>query len=140
MKKVMGTEVKGLTGVELDKAIELVMVADGVSKSGKMKQLFDLGVEVKDIAKLLGVRYNFVYNVVSNYCIVNEVKVETVKQASKKDDAFGLFDEGKTVKEVAITLKTNYQYIYKLHKEWKDEVVKEVADQEVAVGSTKGDK
>jgi hypothetical protein len=35
-----------------------------------------------------------------------------------------LFDQGKTVKEVAVELKTNYQYVYKLHKEWKELAVK----------------
>ena len=109
-----------------------------MSKSGKMKELFRLGLEVKEIATMMGVRYNFVYNVVSNMVIVEGVEVETSKKESKKDLVWGLLDEGKTVKEIAIELKTAYNYIYKLKKEWEAEVKAEVEKiEQEAVGGTK---
>ena len=40
-----------------------VLLEENVTKSHKMKRLFDLGLEVSYIAMLLDVRYNFVYNV-----------------------------------------------------------------------------
>ena len=78
-----------------------------------MKDLFDLGLEVKEIAKVMDVRYNFVYNVISNMVIINGIQVENVKVNTKKDQVFALFDTGKSVKEVAVELKTNLNYVYK---------------------------
>jgi DNA-binding NarL/FixJ family response regulator len=92
---------------------------ESLSKSQKMKDLFDLGFEVKEIAARMNVRYNFVYNVVSNYVIVSDLKVENTKVDSKKDKVVELFNLGKSNKEIAIELKTNYNYIYKITKELK---------------------
>ena len=112
MRIVLEGKVKGL-----DKKVEVIMATEG-SKSGKMKELFKLGLEVKDIAVMMGVRYNFVYNVVSNLVIVEGIVVENNKVSSKKDAVWALLDLGKTAKEVAVELKTNYNYVYKLRKEW----------------------
>lgn len=137
MKKVMGTEV-ALVGKKMDKAVETIMGAENMSKSGKMKELFNLGLEVKDIATMMGVRYNFVYNVVSNMVIVDGVQVESNRKESKKDKVWELLDQGKTVKEVAVELKTNYNYIYKLKKEWEAKAVAEAqAADQVVEGGTK---
>lgn len=105
----------------MDKATEAVLAA-GNSKSQKMKDLFQLGYDIKEIAALMGVRYNFVYNVISNQIIVEGLDVFTEKKVSKKDAVRDLFIQGKTNKEIAIELKTNYNYIYKLTKELKDEL------------------
>ena len=114
MKKVMEQQVKGLA-----KKVDAIVAKEGVSKSSKMKELFNLGLEVKEIAKVMGVRYNFVYNVVSNMVIVEGIQVENNKRASKKDKIVELLNAGKTTKEIAIELKTNYNYVYKISKEWK---------------------
>jgi transposase len=127
MKIVLGKEVKGL-----DKKVDAIMNQEGLSKSGKMKELFRLGLEIKAIADMLGVRYNFVYNVVSNMVIVEGIEVEQTKQASKKDAVWALLDEGKTAKEIAVELKTNYNYVYKLRKEWQAKVEAEVKAQNEA--------
>lgn len=115
MKLSNVSKVKGL-----EKKVE-VIVASTDSKSSKMKQLFQLGLEVKEIATLMQVRYNFVYNVISNQIIVEGLEVSTEKQESKKDLVRELFNQGKSNKEIAIELKTNYNYIYKLVKEIKAE-------------------
>jgi transposase len=120
MKRVQGT-VKEVTKEE----IEMILHDESTSKSGKVKALFDLGYEVKDIAAALDIRYNFAYNVVQNYVIVKGIEVETVQRETKKDAVFQLFDEGKNLTQVAKELKTNYNYIWKLHKEWEREAIKE---------------
>lgn len=115
------------------KAVEKIVKDEALSKSAKVKALFDGGLEVKEIATALGIRYNFAYNVISNYIIVNEIKVETQRKASKKDAVWAMLDEGKTAKEIAIELKTNYNYVYKLRKEWIAQAAAEVAvDEEAA--------
>lgn len=91
-----------------------------LSKSGKMKQLFELGYSVKEISTMLNVRYNFVYNVVSNYVNVNQIKtVKEENQPSKKDLIIQLFKQGKTRKEISVELKTNYNYVFNVIKEYK---------------------
>jgi DNA invertase Pin-like site-specific DNA recombinase len=109
----------------LEKVIEGILADTTTSKSLKMKQLFELGLEIKEIAIKMGVRYNFVYNVISNQIIVEGLVVETEKKESKKDLVRELFNQGKSNKEIAIELKTNYNYIYKLTKEIKDDLLLE---------------
>jgi hypothetical protein len=103
---------------------EIIKITENVttSKSLKMKELFQLGLDVKEISVIMKVRYNFVYNVISNQIIVESLVVETEKVESKKDLVKVLFNQGKSNKEIAIELKTNYNYIYKLTKELKDEI------------------
>ena len=127
MKIVLTNGIKGL-----DKKVDAIMNNEGLSKSGKMKELFRLGLEIKEIATMLGVRYNFVYNVVSNMVIVEGIEVEQNKQSSKKDAVWALLDEGKTAKEIAVELKTNYNYVYKLRKEWMAKVEAEAKVLEAA--------
>lgn len=127
MRKVMGVE---LTVEQLDKQVEAIMGDVSTSKSGKMKLMFGCGMDVKEIAAVMGVRYNFVYNVVSNMIIVEGVEVEQDKKVSKKDLVWELLDQGETVKSIAITLKTNYNYIYKLKKEWEVNAEAEVVEME----------
>lgn len=116
MKKVMGKQVK-----VTDAAIQKVVSNEGLSKSAKMKELFDMGIEVKEIASIMAVRYNFVYNVVSNYCAMNGIQTETTKKVGKKDEILRLHQEGKTNKEISIELKTNYNYVFNCIKAFKAE-------------------
>lgn len=126
MKLSNVSKVKGL-----EKKVEGILASTD-SKSSKMKQLFQLGLEIKEIATMMEVRYNFVYNVISNQIIVEGLEVETNKTESKKDLVRELFTQGKSTKEIAIELKTNYNYIYKLVKEIKVEIEKS-KEEEVVV-------
>ena len=89
------------------------------SKSKKMIALYNAGLEIKEIATLMEVRYNFVYNVISNMCRMNEVELRTNKDNgnSKKALIIQMFEEGKSNVEIAKELKTNYNYVYKITKE-----------------------
>lgn len=114
MKKVVDGTVKVTKA-----AVSKVVLDEGMSKSSKMKTLFDMGLEVKEISTVMGVRYNFVYNVVSNYCNMNGIKVETQKKEGKKDKIIELYLAGKTNKEISIELKTNYNYVFNTIKTYK---------------------
>lgn len=94
------------------------ILSGDTSKSKKMVELYNGGLEIKQIAELMDVRYNFVYNVVSNYCRMNEVELRTNKDNSnsKKVQIEKLFREGKSNTEIASELKTNYNYVYKITK------------------------
>ena len=90
-----------------------------LSKSKKFIALYNGGLEIKEIASLFNVRYNFVYNVISNYCRMNEVVLRTnqVDASSKKVLIEELFKQGKSNTEIAKELKTNYNYVYKITKQ-----------------------
>ena len=95
------------------------IINNATSKSKAMVELYNAGCEIKEIAEAMQVRYNFVYNVVSNYCRMNEVELRTNKENgnSKKAMIAKLFEEGKSNTEIAKELKTNYNYVYKITKE-----------------------
>lgn len=115
VKKVLGEDVK------ISKAAVEKVLKSEASKSNKMKELFDMGLEIKEISSLMNVRYNFVYNVISNYCNVNGIKVESTKKEGKKDQIIQLFLAGKSNKEISIELKTNYNYVFNVIKAYKAE-------------------
>ena len=94
------------------------IVTGSKSKSSAMIELYNQGLEIKEIADVMEVRYNFVYNVVSNFCRMNDVELRTNKDKgnSKKVLIEKLFREGKTNTEIASELKTNYNYVYKITK------------------------
>lgn len=114
MRKAMEQEVKVTQAM-----VKKVVADEGMSKSAKMKTLFDMGLEVKEIANVLGVRYNFVYNVISNHCNMNGIQVETNKRESKRDKIIELHEQGLSNKEISIELKTNYNYVFNVIKAYK---------------------
>lgn len=94
------------------------IINNASSKSQAMVELYNQGLEIKQIANAMDVRYNFVYNVISNYCRMNDIELRTNKnnENSKKVMIEKLFHEGKTNVEIAKELKTNYNYVYKITK------------------------
>ena len=99
---------------------EITKVLEGKeSKSKKMIALYNGGMEIKEIATLMEVRYNFVYNVISNMCRMNDVELRTNKGNgnSKKAIIIEMMQERKSNTEIAKELKTNYNYVYKITKE-----------------------
>ena len=114
MRKLMQENVK-----VSQKKVSEILNNETLSKSSKMKQLFELGYSVKEISNMLNVRYNFVYNVISNYVNVNQIEtIKEVNKQSKKDLIVELFKQGKTRKEISIELKTNYNYVFNVIKEY----------------------
>lgn len=94
------------------------IINNAASKSKAMIELYNEGLEIKEIATAMNVRYNFVYNVISNYCRMNDVELRTnqASESSKKVLIEQLFKEGKSNTEIAKELKTNYNYVYKITK------------------------
>ena len=94
------------------------IINNAASKSKAMIELYNEGLEIKEIATAMDVRYNFVYNVISNFCRMNDVELRTNKtsSSSKKVMIEELFKQGKSNTEIAKELKTNYNYVYKITK------------------------
>lgn len=107
------------------KSIESLLSDESISKSSKIKSLFDSGLEVKEVSNLLNIRYNFAYNVISNYVNMNSINVEQTKKESVKDKIIELYLQNKSNKEISIELKTNYNYVFNTLKEYKSKLVNE---------------
>ena len=90
------------------------------TKSSKMLALYNEGMEIGAIAKAMGVRYNFVYNVVSNDCRKNgnAVRVQKKKGTVKTAIIAGI-KEGKSNTEISKELAVNYNYVFKVRKEYE---------------------
>ncbi|MCU7522785.1 MAG: helix-turn-helix domain-containing protein [Ignavibacteria bacterium] len=114
------------TAENTDSMVKNILKDESKSKSQKMKEMFKAGLEVKEIAELMNVRYNFVYNVTKNLIITESLQVEKVQKESKKDAVIKMHQEGKTNIQIATELKTNYNYIFKIVKEYKAEQQTEV--------------
>lgn len=119
------------------------LVADTkVSKSEKIRQVFDSGFTINQIKDIVGVRYNFVYNVVQNHVIMNDIEMEKTARHSKRDDIVELLEQGKTLVEVAREIKANYNYVWKIAKEngftgKAEEVVVTSVEEEVDIKKVK---
>lgn len=92
-----------------------------VSKSQKMKELFELGLEIKEVASIMGTRYQFAYNVISNWVNMNGIEVMEEERVSKKGEIIKQYLDGKSNKEISIDQKVNYNYVFKVLKEYKME-------------------
>lgn len=106
--------------------VEAVLNNAELSKSRRMIELYTLGLGMKEIATLLSakegkeVRYNFVYNVVSNHCNITGTPLTTTKKTGKRDQIIELHNQGKTAKEISIELKTHVTYVHTTIKAFKD--------------------
>jgi predicted transcriptional regulator len=114
MKKNIANEKK-----VTEKMIAAITSNETTSKSEKMKNLFDIGMNVKEISVVMDVRYNFVYNVVSNYVNMNKIELVAEEKNVKKDLIIAMFLKGKSNKEISIELSTNYNYVHNVLKQYK---------------------
>lgn len=99
---------------------KMAIVNGEATKSAKMKELYNGGCEIGEIAKLMGVRYNFVYNVISNAAMKagEEVRV-TRKNGTVKASIIQKIEEGKTNKEISQELGVLYNYVFKVRKDYE---------------------
>jgi transposase-like protein len=103
----------------LEKKFVNEVLASGESKSKMMVRMYNEGGEISEISKIMGVRYNFVYNVVSNYCRVNEVDLRTVEKDSKKGAIIELIEKGLSNNEISRELKSCYNYVFSVRKNYE---------------------
>ena len=109
------------------KEVEKILKSE-ISKSEKMKILFKGGYEIKEISILMNVRYNFVYNVVSNMIRMNDLEKDVIKEEkdNKRDKIVELLKKGKSNIEISKELKCNYNYVWKVVNECLKENNKKV--------------
>ena len=93
-----------------------------------IKELYVLGLEIGEIRDCLekgGIRkrnggvvsYNNCWNVVDNYCLVNDLeKRKSSGGDSKKSIVIEMLNEGMEVKDISKKLKMNSNYVYGIRK------------------------
>lgn len=95
--------------------IDKILEDQTTSKSAKIKALFDLGLECKDIATSLGIRYNFAYNIISNYARINGIEIQSTQRGAKTAIIRQMALDGKTIAEISKETKTNYSQVWKIY-------------------------
>lgn len=98
------------------------------TKSKQMLNLYNSGMAIGDIAKKMGVRYNFVYNVVSTHCMKEGTEVRVGrKNGSVKAEIVKRLEQGMDLKEISKETGTLYNYCWKVRKEWEEAQAKKNA-------------
>jgi hypothetical protein len=100
-------------------AIVAEIAAGTMTKGAGIRECFAGGLEVKDIAAKLGIRYNHVYNVVKNEVLIHDLEVEKSARGgenSKKAQIVQMLQDGKTITEVSRELKCMYNYVWSVAK------------------------
>lgn len=100
-------------------AIVKEIAAGTMTKGAGIRECFAGGLEVKDIAAKLGIRYNHVYNVVKNEVLVHDLEVEKSPRGgenSKKAQIVQMLQDGKTITEISKELKCMYNYVWSVAK------------------------
>lgn len=97
------------------------------SKSEMFRNMYDMGMEVCEIAKVAGSHYSFVYGVISS-----SREVRQVEKSSKSDEIRRLVDEGKKPGEIAKLLNSNYSFVFSVVKKYKSTTVTETTVEQIA--------
>ena len=103
-------------------AINKVASNQDLTKSDKMRQLYDLGLDLAEIAEIVQVRYQFVWNVIDDHTDGN-IR-ESKPKKTKSDEFRKLFDEGKTCAEIAKITNSNNNFVNSVIKKHKRQLSK----------------
>ena len=101
--------------ITAEEAAEIVATV-GMSKSARIKELWDGGLGIKEISSAMGIIYNHSYNVIQNYILVNGIEVTRAARATgaKRMDIEAVLLEGKTNMEAAAQFKVAYNRVWKI--------------------------
>lgn len=99
---------------------------DGLSKSKKMIELYLNFPElsISQIAATIGVRYQFSYNVISSYCMMNQIELRKDKKESKKDQIIKIWEESgrtKKISDISYDLRTHQNHVRNVLNTYKKE-------------------
>jgi len=84
------------------------------SKSELFRNLYELGMEISEISKLVSSHYSFVHGVISKSC-----EMRVTKKDSKSDLIRNLAEQGFTPGEISKQLNSNYSFVFSVVKKYK---------------------
>lgn len=88
-----------------------------MTKGAAIREMFVGGMETKEIAAALKIRYNHAYNVLKNEVLIHGLEVETESRSgenSKKAQIIQGLKDGKSIKDIAAELKCMYNYVWQV--------------------------
>lgn len=87
-----------------------------MTKSEQIRNYFEEGKSISEIAKILNVNYSFVYQVAQRHCMKNnkDFKTNRADKETKSDVIRKLWNQGKTIGEISHILNTNYTYCWNI--------------------------
>ena len=103
-------------------SVKAIINNEDLTKSAKMRQLYDLGKDLAEIAKLVNVRYQFVWNVIDIH--TNGEIRESSNKSTKSDEFRKLFKEGKTCAQIAKITNSNNNFVNSVIKKYKRQLTK----------------
>lgn len=106
------------------------------TKSDRIRQMYDEGKTVAEIARELNTHYSFVHTVVAKYR-ENGAPTKHSERPSKSKSIRSLYDQGRTLKEIKELLNLDYAFVYGVLKRHKDS--KSLNDQTDKGGQTDED-
>jgi transposase-like protein len=113
------TESTSKRETSLDEETKKVVNDETLSKSKRIIALYQLGYSVKQVSELMGIRYNFAYNILSNFTRLNNLDLGTRRNTdTKKQRIIEMVSQGMSNTEISKVTQTNYNYVYKIAKEW----------------------
>lgn len=114
----MKVTVENVIGTKAVEATVKQMQEGTISKGACIRNLFLGGLDVKEIVTVSGIKYNHVYNVVSNLVVMTGLDVvKTGRSGGKKDKVIELLKSGKSLKEAAAETQSLYNYVWKIAKD-----------------------
>lgn len=99
--------------IEMDKRVDYIKVD---SKSQVFRVLYENGLDVASIARMMESHYSFVYGVISISPLEKRVNNKVSKAQLIREE----FERGKTPKEISIEMNTNYSYVYNVIRKYKE--------------------
>lgn len=95
--------------------IENIVNDVNISKSEKIRKLYENGLTIANIAKILNINYSFAYQTVSKYCEkANIPKITKDPKDSKAAKIRELFENGENIGNIAKSLNSNYCYVWNI--------------------------
>lgn len=117
---------KEITSKEITDKKERInkILGSDMSKSKKIIALmFEENLERKTISELMNIRYQFVYNVTTNYMDQNGIKRSVTKPAEKKNSIIELVKKNPNIeiREIVRITKSHTNYVRKVVNEYKED-------------------
>ena len=90
-----------------------------ISKSALIRELYDDGLTISEIAKQLGAHYSFVHGVVRRH--EEKQQAEQPKTENKAEKIRQLHDQGKATKDIVALLQVTHSHVNNIIRRYKDE-------------------
>lgn len=91
------------------------------TKSKKIRELYEEGKSIGEIAKTLNINYSFAYQTVRKYCEKTGKDFITSKNRDTKSQRIReMYQSGMSISQISKELQTNYNYVWMVVNKMKE--------------------